>query len=106
MNLRVLSFKSWTVPTGDGTRSAWCWEAQLNWLSSGQEEGEEVRAVHGVGGRLGERWSVLLTPIQFPCAPGRQVLWQGSGGAVPGLVRRTRSLRVLEREDEWGGWKS
>ena len=63
-------------------------------------------AVHGVGGRLGERRSVLLTPIQFPCAPGRQVLRQGSGGAVPGLVRRTRSLRVLEREEEWGGWKS
>lgn len=65
-----------------------------------------MRAVHRVGGRLGEMWSVLLSPVQFPYAPGRQVLRQGSGGAVPGLVRRTRSLRVLEREDEWEGWKS
>lgn len=64
----------------------------MSWLSSGQEDGEEVRAVRGVRGRLGEMWFELLTPIQFPV-----LLQEGSGGAVPGLVRRTRSLRVLEK---------
>lgn len=36
-------------------------------------------------------------PIQFPVLLGGRFCGRGLGGAVPGLVRRTRSLRVLER---------